>query len=198
MTIPRLLAWGVPLAFYIPATFLSMTLVSGAATAWSTSAGMCGLFPAPRRQLAGMAIAAALAILVLPIFMLYIDPVIVPAIAAKGGQEMLMKRYPVTLSGQIALLLWSAGFETMFLQAAAMSLLSRITGRQWMAVTAAVTLRILLYSHQLDELHILSENPHLLFIAGLMTTASCILFARFGLPAAMVLSAGTCLHVMLR
>jgi hypothetical protein len=86
----------------------------------------------------------------------------------------------------------------MFLQAATMSFLSRITGRQWMAVAMAVMLRMILTSHQLDELHILAGSQLLMFIAGLVTMASCILFARFGLPAAMVFSAGTCLHVMLR
>jgi hypothetical protein len=197
MTIPRLVVWGVPLGLYIPASFLSMTLVSGTATAWGTSAGMCGPFPEQRRQLAGIAIAAALALLALPLFMLCVDPVMVPALSATGN-EMLLRHYPVTPDGKIALLLWSAGFETMFFHAGAMSLVSRITRRQWVAVTACVALRLFIASHQLAELHIPAANPFLLVVSGVVTTASCLLFARFGLPTAMVFSAGICLNVMFR
>jgi len=40
-------------------------------------------------------------------------------------------RYPASLGGCVAVMLWSASFETMFFQAATMSFLMRVADRLW-------------------------------------------------------------------
>jgi len=57
MSLGRLVQAGVPLGLYVPATFVVMTLVSGAVTAWGRHAGMPGIVTGRRTLLRGLAVA---------------------------------------------------------------------------------------------------------------------------------------------
>jgi hypothetical protein len=196
MSIPRIFIWGKSPASYGLAAFLGMTLISGAATAWGTRAGMCGLFPERKRAITGMLIAIFLSLMMLPLYIAWIDPLLLPAIKATGDANMLAMRYPSAPPGQFALFMWSASFEVMFFQGGIMSVISRATGRQWVAVAVAVGIRSLVTSGQLSQLHIANAQPFLVSTSAVVTMISCLLFARFGLLATMVFSAGVCLHVL--
>jgi hypothetical protein len=157
---------------------------------------MCGVFPGRRRTLTGMALAALLSLMMLPIYIVWIDPLLLPAIKTTGDANMLAMRYPTTVSAQLALFMWSASFEVMLFQGGVMSVVSRITGRQWIAVLAAVGVRTFVTSEQLSPLHLVHASTFLLSSSALITTVSCMLFARFGLPASMTFSSGICLHIL--
>jgi hypothetical protein len=143
-----------------------------------------------------MAIAAILSFIILPLYIAWIDPLLLPAIKASGDVKMLAIRYPSTLPGQLALFLWAAGFEAMFFQGGIMSVIARATGSQWVAVAVSVGVRTLVTASQLSELNIPNAQAFLMSASSLVTLISCILFARFGFPATMIFSAGICLHVL--
>lgn len=197
MSLPRIIQGNMELWLYLPVAFGGMTLSAGAATAWSDRAGMCGLFPDRRRIFAGIGMAVILVSVITPIYFFWLDSVFRNAIVATGDSKLLMLRYPATLGGCVAVVLWSASFETIFFRAAAMSFFARLTGRQWVAVAGAVVLRVFVICKQLPEAGIVDAMP--LFIACTVITSavSCVLFARWGLPGAMVFSAGLNTHLFI-
>lgn len=197
MSVPRILVAGLNPAFYIPAAFVGMTLVSGAATAWGGYAGMAGVWP--RRGLGrnlGFATLAGLALALVSFLLL--DPVFSQAIAGGGDREFLELQYPVTVGGCAALVLWSAGFETVFFYAAASSFVVRISRRVWTAYVFSAALRLVVTLHQMAGAGI-TEAEHL-FAAGSVVASfiTCLLFVRGGLPAAMVFTAVLNLRLLLR
>lgn len=198
MSVPRIIQTGVDLWIYLPVAWGAMTLCAAAATAWSARGGMCGLFPHRRRMLAGAGIAVILTCAITPIYSFLLDPIFRQTIASAGGEKMLMLRYPVTLSGCFAVTLWSAGFETIFFRAAAISFFVRLTDRQWIAVAAAVALRMFVFSKQLSEAGIVDAMPLFVICTLITSIISCALFVRTGLPGAMVFSAGLNIHLFIR
>jgi len=199
MSIPRIMYWGVEPTVLISGAFLGMTLISGAATAWSTRGGMHGLFPAKPRMIIGMGTGLLLALLITPAFVLLVDPVLVESMKSTGKTEILNLRYPTTLSGRIALVLWAASFETMFFRAGTISFLSRVTGHKSVAVLGAVCLRTLVSVMQLSDLNLArGEASLVLIVGGVASFFSSVLFVETGLPASMTFSAVLCLHVFMR
>ncbi len=197
MTIGRLVQGGRPLAYYLPMTFLVTTLMAGAVTAWGQCAGMPG-FRTDRRTFAmGAAVAAGLSLLALPLSLFWLDPILKPALQ-RASPAAFALTYPPTVGGCLALLLWSTGFQTLFLQAAPMSLFARLTGRRAVAVSLCVALRIFVTHLQTAEVGMAAESGLLAASAAVATAAGCIVFARFGLAPAMLLAAGLDLHVLVQ
>jgi hypothetical protein len=184
MSVLRIMEGRMSLWFYVPAALLSMTLVCAAITAWSARGGMRGYLPEPAALWRGVGIALALAAALAPIYSFFVDPVLRAALAGVLKARAFDLRYPATLRGLLALVLWAAGFQTAFLCAAPMSLLSRLTGSWRAALVVTVALRIMLLHKQIAVCGVSGSVP--LFYASAIATAllSCLLFARYGLPAA--------------
>ncbi|MFO7870388.1 MAG: hypothetical protein R6V03_03035 [Kiritimatiellia bacterium] len=195
LSIPRILQGNLPVVLYTIAAFLSLILLSGAATAWGRKGGMAGLFPERRRMLFGVMLGAGLAVLVLPLYLAWVDPALHRAVTAAENPEVLRLRYPATTGGRFALVLWTAGFEIMFFQAFLMSFAARLTGRQSIAIACSVALRLYVTHLGLMEAGVSGEYPLFMTSAGVSALACAVLFARFGFPASAVFSAGTSLHV---
>jgi hypothetical protein len=197
MAIPRFLEGAVDIHFYIPASVAAMTLTSGAVVAWGRKGGMCGIWPGTRQGSAGLGLALLLALLATSVYLLGFDPVCRKALEATGNAQMLRLRYPPTLRGRVALVLWSAGFETVFFRASAMSFLARLTGRTSVAVAGSVTLHVMVAAAQLSRAGIYEPLPYTLFLVGTAAAGAigCLLFARAGLPAAMLFAGALNVHV---
>jgi len=103
--------------------------------------------------------------------------------------------YPSTASARISLVLWSAGFQVMVLQAAPMSIFGRLSGRRSAAVGLCLALRAYVASRQIAEAGITDCIPLFVVSALASTAAGCVVFARFGLAPTMLLAGGMDLHV---
>jgi len=196
MSVPRMLQGGMDLALYVPAALAGMTLVSGAATAWSDRAGMHGLFPERRRLIAGLGVGSAAAGALALAYLFWPDPLFRSVIIGSGKPEVIALQYPATVGGVLALALWGAGFETTFFRAAAMSFFGRLTGRLWMTIALAVALRIFVTCKYLAGAGIVDHPGLFLAAAALTGTISSFLFARYGLPAPMLFSAVLALRLL--
>lgn len=197
MAILRFREGGLDPVFLLVAGFLVMTLAAGAVMAWGRSGGMVGAFPAPRRMWIGAGAAAVVAAAGWPVNVFFLQPWLRPAIEATGDELLVTLRYPDTFPGRVGLMLWSAGFETLIFPGAAMCFLARLTGKVGLAAVGTVALRALLLSQQLTEAGVVSAVPLFLISTALSCAIGCVLFARAGLPAAMVYAAGVDLHLWL-
>ncbi|MBN1669932.1 MAG: hypothetical protein JXR37_02790 [Kiritimatiellae bacterium] len=188
MAVPRIEAGGLRVGVFAVGAFLGSTLVGGMATAWGTRAGMCGLFPDTRRILYGSAAAALLASVLMPLAALF-DPILKAAVAEAGGERLLSLQFPDTAFGVLALILWSAGFSTLFFAAASVSFFARVCRRQHIAIALAVGLQVLVRYQQLAGGGVSHGVPLFLaesIVAGLVP---CLLFARAGIIPAAVFNA---------
>ena len=190
LAIPRIIDGGLPPHLFIPASLFSMTLISGMATAWGKKAGMCGIFPDMKRTIRGMGVALLAVLVLIPVCVFWFDSVLYEAAQTSGDAEFIRMLFPRTAFGMLALMLWATGFETMFFEAAAMSYFSRLTGKQWVAVLMSILLRCTVTYLRLSAVG--ATDQALLFLGSVIvaTLIGCTLFAKFGLPAAMLFSAG--------
>lgn len=195
MSIGRLVHTGNPLGMYIPMTFAAMMLVSGPVIGWGRHAGMPGIYSDRLTLLKGAAIAVALSLIALPVHLYWLDSFLQPALlsAEHGALEELS--YPSTDSARISLVLWSAGFQVMFMQAAPMSIMGRLTGRRSAAVGLCLALCAYVVYRQITEAGIRDCIPLFMVSALVSTTAGCVVFARFGLVPTMLLAGGMDVHV---
>lgn len=196
MSVPRIVQGGMDVMLYVPAALTSMTLVAGAATAWSRQGGMCGLFPERRRMWIGIGIAAALSLLALPLGAC-LAPVFEDAMRESMRPERVELHYPATAGGCFASMLWAASFETMFFSAAATSLLARLSRRQWVAVSMTTVLRLGVTWRTLALTGVVDAQALFYATSGTAAFIGALLFARAGLPATMVFAAGLQLHLFL-
>lgn len=195
MSVPRLVQGGKPLGLYIPATFVSMTLVAGAVTAWGRRAGMKGILTDLSTLRRGCAIALFFALAALPVQVLWLAPLLRNTLASGTNAATAILSYPPTAGGCAALLLWSAGFQVIFLQAAPMAFFTRLTGYPSVACALCVALRTYVAYRQV-LLSGLTDGVGLLVLSAAGTVAvGCLLFARFGLVPAMVFAAGLDVHL---
>jgi membrane protease YdiL (CAAX protease family) len=188
MSLPRCAQAGLPLGVYTLATFVSMTLVAAAGTAWGTRAGMCGLFPGRRRMLGGVGVAAGVALVLAPVYILS-DGTLKEIVEATGDAVQLRLQYPSTVQGAVALLLWSAGFETLFFVVAPTSVVARVTNRQTLAIVLPVVVRALVVYYKLGLEGVVAATPLFLARTAVGGVMACALFARSGLVPSMTLSA---------
>lgn len=196
MTVGRLVQGGRPLGVYLPMTFLVLLFMAGAVTAWGQRAGMAGIVTDRRTFALGATIAAGLSLMALPLSLFWLDPILKPALQAATQPSTFILTYPPTVGGCLALLLWSAGFQTLFLQAAPMSLFARLTNRRAVAVGLCVALRIYVTHLQAAGAGMTTGVGLLVASAAVATSAGCLVFARFGLVPAMLLAAGLDGHVV--
>jgi len=189
MAVPRVLEAGRSQGsiFLLIALFPVMIVVAGAATAWGGAAGMYGLFPERRRLLWGVGIAFAAGIAALPL-LLRSEAGFREALG-DGDPAACGLAFPVSLGACFALMLWSAGFETMFLQAGTMSFVGRVTGSLPAAMVCAVATAVMIMFLKVSGSGVDTMMAARLARTGLTCLIACLLYARAGLPAAMVFNA---------
>ena len=184
---PRLAEADRPPALLI-ILFVLVFLMAGAATAWGAHGGMAGAFPERRRILAGVVVAFGAAVVLAPIQILWIDGPVKSAMTDAGAGMRVTMSFPATISGVLALVAWSASFETLFLRASTMAVLARVFRRGWVAIAGAVALR--LWVTHLNVQNIQPAGPAYFYAVALADgLAGSLLFARFGLPAASLFAA---------
>jgi hypothetical protein len=194
MSIGRLLQARVPLAFYIPATWLTMTLVCGTVTAWGTSAGMPGMRPERRILWRGLGIAAAVSMILLPLRYGWIDPLVYDALAGASDTRLSALHFPDTTTGMLSVLLWSAGFQVLSLVVAPVVLTTRLTGRRWVGVLACITFRTYGLHRQLLDAGVTDHAPLFIALAAIGALLQGALFVTHGLVPTLALAAGMELH----
>ncbi|MDA0577472.1 MAG: hypothetical protein O3B24_05175 [Verrucomicrobia bacterium] len=197
LSTPRLIAGQVPLLLYISTTFTLMLLTAGVVTAWGGTGGLSGAFPPPPRQHAAFIVACLLALALLPLHWLWLDPLMRAAIVEAGPGPLLALAYPTTAAGIAAKLLWSAGFEILCLQAAPVALAARLTGRWWLGILVAVAARTWAANLHLAHYQVLDHHALVLTSTAAGTLAGGLLFARGGLLPAMLFGAAMQLHLLL-
>jgi len=109
---------------------------------------------------------------------------------------LLTLTYPATVGGCLALILWSAGFQTIFLQAAPMSFFARLTRNRSVAFGLCLALRVFIAYRQVVFAG-LTDGIGLFVVSAVgAAAAGCILFVRYGLAPAVFLAAILDLHVL--
>jgi len=195
MSVGRLVQAGVPMAFFLTATFFSMMLVCGVVAAWSATAGMPGMVADRQTLWRGLAIAAALMVVMIPVRLFWLNPILHGALLNAQSSELARLSYPETTAGRVSLLLWSAGFQFLCMQAAPMSIAARLTGRRSVAVGICVAFRAYVVYRQILAGGITDGVTLFVALALIGATVQCMMFATFGLIPAMVLAGGMDLHL---
>lgn len=180
MSIPRLDQGGTPQWLYVAIAFLCLTLVAGAATAWGSCGGLVGLFPVGRRLAIGLGAALIGGLALFPVYTQWLDPWLKEALMHAGDADRLQLQFPDTLWKQVAVVLWIAGFQVLFFNAAAMSFFCRLTGRISVAIALAVALRVCVSYIQFASISMDNTLPFHV-VHGLTCAIACLLFARAGL-----------------
>lgn len=189
MSTPRIILAGLPVS-YIAAAYAGLILFGGMATAWSHYAGMKGLVASRRETLTGLAVAAGLLLLLVPVQAKCLNPVFKEKLVSIGNTDALDLLFPKTLKAGIALMLWAMSFEPLFFQAAVMSFFAKLTKQIRVTILLAVMVRLLVAMLKLGEIGIASGDLFILLCVGIVALISCVLFALYGLPAVMLLAGG--------
>ena len=193
-SVPRILSSGVmPFQFVISA-FAGLTLVAAMATAWSRSAGMKGLFPTTDVILRGLLLAAMLLIILFPIKILWFNPLLYAAVEQTGNETALRLLFPDNFISGVALMLWVMSFEVLFFKAAAMSFFARLTNSLSAALILSAMLRVFVTSLKIGEIGVGADLLLIFSHAAIINVLSCLMFARYGLPAPMLLAGGLAIY----
>ena len=184
MAVPRILQHPGGSAILLVVVVPVLTLVAGSATAWGACGGMSGVFPRGGATPAWLACAAVAGILFLPA-VLWHDSVVAPVFRG-GNPRAFLLAFPQTTALALALVLWNAGFETLFFQASAMSFTARLTGSVTASVMACIALRLAVMALQLKLSGLAGLTPFMAVFSTAETFVSCVFFARAGLPGAVV------------
>lgn len=177
MAVPRILEKANGDLLRVVSAFLLMTIVAGAVTAWGEAGGMRGPFPDWRKVLPWTIGSIAVALLLVP-FMLWYDSI-----------PQLARDIPKSADAAIALVLWSAGFETLFFQAGLMSFIARLTGSGIAALAAGPALKLFVVLLQWAHFGF-GPVPPLVIVGTVVTVGMAgVIYSRAGLPATMAFNA---------
>ena len=194
LSAPRILGSGLmPFQFVISA-FAGLTLVAAMATAWGKSAGMSGLFPPRIVLLRGLLLASILLIILFPIKVFWFNPLLYTAIEQTGNETALRLLFPDTFISGVTLMLWVMSFEVLFFKAAAMSFFARLTNSISAALILSAMLRVFVTWLKINEIEVEAGLFLILSHAALINLLSCLMFARYGLPAPMLLAGGLAIY----
>ena len=193
MAVPRILdradGHGLFVFILIFSAFPLLTIIAGTATAWGECGGMRGIFPDWRQSLPWITAAVVAGLLFVPA-MLWYDS-FRQASLPEYEAARLAGQIPKTPDAALALILWSAGFETILFQAGVMSFVARLTGSSVAAISAGPAFKLLVYLLQCANLGFSPLSALAATGAALTTGIAGILYARAGLPAAMAFNAIT-------
>jgi hypothetical protein len=173
-----------------------MTLVAGAVTAWGTKGGMPGPFVGLRETARGLGVALLVALAMVPVQRWVTQPAMLHALRNAADPQWTRLQIPASLHEWFYLALWSAGFQTLFCAAAPTCLAARLTGRVWPAFVLTAVLGWHVASRQLSAYHVQSGSEALLAASAARGVLGALIYARFGLIPAALLSVGNCLHLL--
>ncbi|MDT8318365.1 MAG: hypothetical protein RQ824_10330 [bacterium] len=194
LSAPRILSSGVLPVQFIISAFAGLTLVAAMATAWGRSAGMKGLFPPRFIVLRGLLLAFILLIILLPIKIFWFNPLLYSAVEQTGNGAALRLLFPDTFISGVALMLWVMSFEALFFRAAAMSFFARLTNRLSVALVLSAMLRVFVTWLKISEIGVEDGLFLILSHAAIINLLSCLMFARYGLPAPMLFAGGLAMY----
>jgi hypothetical protein len=187
LALPRIFVFGGESAALLGlAVFPLMVFVAGCVTAWGSCGGMAGAFPEGTRQRRWRAAALVLGLLASAGLYAFDDDV-QQILAATSSLLVIRLAFPPTIMEALALVFWSAGFETLFFRASAMSLFSRLSGRYTIAIVGTVILRVAVMWFKESAPGVMTIDR--VISIGFLSAIACVLYARGGLPAAMIFSA---------
>lgn len=196
MALPRIVRAGDGVGILIAAALVSMTLTAGAVTAWGTQAGMRGPYRRAGETAAGLAVALALALLLVPVQRGIVQPLFEAAVRDSGDVRWVALQLPETVADRAALALWAAGFQTLFGVAAPTCLAARITRRVWPALILTTALAAFVASLQLDAYGAGMGRGFLSALSAGRALLGCLLYVRFGLLPCAAFAAGSSLHLL--
>lgn len=185
-TMPRVLEGGLPVGPSFAGMLTGMILLAGMATAWGHRAGLPGLWPPKAIQVRWAGLSVLLGFALFPIGLAF-DPLHRSILAQTGSTEMLALACPRSGHAILALMLWSAGFETLFFCAAPMAFTARLTGSRAVAIGAPALFHLLVGIYQFNMAGVTKDAWILLLGIVVVRFITCILYARGGLPAAALL-----------
>ena len=188
MAIPRIIEGELGILPRLLMAFPAMTLVAGSATAWGKHGGMCGPWPERHVAARGMRVALIAGFAMAPVLLAF-DFDLKTVMAAALRPHAVTLAFPETVSGCLALMLWSAGFETLFFRAGTMAFIARVTRRLWIAVLGSVLLRAFVTFMLMTPADVSTVMIVRLIGVSVLSAVACLLYARAGLPAAMLFAA---------
>lgn len=180
---------GLP-SYYLLSTFFWLILLSAAVTAWGSCTGMRGWLPSVRELLTGLGWAFLLVLILFPAKVFWFNPLLYNAVEATGNYKALGLIFPATLGSGVALTLWVMSFEALFFQAAMMSFFAKLTKSFYAALFFTTLFRAFVTLLKLQEMGVETNEVIILLHAVIINITSCLLFARYGLPAAMLFIGG--------
>jgi hypothetical protein len=127
---PRIILADQAVAVLVPSAFLLLTLVAGAVFACGSKGGMVGAFPERSVMRRGLCVAVVLGVVGGVASMVWGDDLLRQVLEQEGSARAFELGFPTDVPGKTALVLWSAGFQVLFLQAGTMVFLTRIL-RRW-------------------------------------------------------------------
>jgi hypothetical protein len=195
MSVGRLVQSGKSLVFYVPITFLVLIFVSGAVTAWGRCAGMPGIITERQTFRRGIGVAVVLSLIFNVIFIFWLNTIMREALLNAENSVAAELLLPATMGGRLALLLWAASFQVMFLQAAPMSLFARLSGARNVAIGLCLAFRAFIAYLQIDVIGINEHIPLVVISMLLISLTECMVFAKYGLAPTIFLAAGINLHI---
>ena len=185
MSIPRILEGGIYFGFRIFSLFPLLIIIAGAVTAWGNCGGMVGPFPGRNPSYRGLGIAIVAALILVPVLFAF-DSGVLRQLAENKGPDSLLVRlaFPTDVRGCLAIVLWSAGFDTLFFKGATMSFLARLTKRQSVAVVGSVLFSVAITSSKFTHMGMALSGLGIV-TAAVTSIAGCLIYARGGLIPAM-------------
>ncbi|MFT5240871.1 MAG: hypothetical protein ACI9X0_001848 [Kiritimatiellia bacterium] len=182
---PRIFLADQAVAVLVPSAFLLMTLVAGAVFAWGSKGGMVGAFPERSVMQRGLCVAVVLGVVGGVARMVWGDDQLREVLEQEGSARAFELGFPADVPGKIALVLWCAGFQVLFLQAGTMAFLTRILRRWEFALITVGFGRVFVTHLQFAEMGVTPIVSMYLF-GTLATLVGATLFARGGFLAAVV------------
>jgi hypothetical protein len=131
----------------------------------------------------------------MPLRYFWLDPILRRSLETARNSSLLEMQFPSTTTGRISLVLWTSGFQLMFLVAAPLSLFARLVNRRVVAIALCIALRSYIASRQAAIGGISEGGAFFVLAAVTATAAECLVFTRFGLVPTMLLAAGLDTHV---
>lgn len=169
----------------LPLTFVLMFPVGVAAVAWQRKAGMAGLLPAREKGARGLVWALVLGVACM-LGAVWLDAGYLAILKEKGDPVLLRLQYPDTVYGAWALLLWGAGFHTLFFVAGGLAFFARLTNVLWISIVMTVAVRAVVSILRVRDAGMEQLLPDVLLSSVVLMTIKCLLLVRYGLPAPIV------------
>ena len=181
-SLPRMHQAGVPLLLYLFSSWILMSIVGAAVCAWGAIDGMRRLCPSRESRPAVLLSVAVLAgLLGAAITAIWIDPLLNEVLRHSEQPLAFQLRFPDSWQGRLALVLWAASFQALFLYAGPMAFFTRLFGRRQAGIVACVLLRLIVTARQMDHVGVAGLLPVLALTGGLHAAFGGWIYSRGGL-----------------